>query len=566
MDVRRRNISGYVSTSYNGSGGSSGNIGGNYTIDLNNQWQKSTTVSNPDATEYDGVYESFSNYNIGNTAAIMKITIDGYSSFKFYIRSYAESSFDYVMVSQLDQTIDNNTSYSNTTLVKAHTRANQQSGTALSNYTPIEFTNIDGGKHVITIVYRKDNSVNNGTDRGYVLIPKLAGDGGESGGSVDINNYLTIVALEDGLTASLSTNACEYCIDGDGNWLSLTAYSTSRSVNTGHTLSFRGNLTPATNVGIGTFTISKKCNLEGNCMSMLFGDNAANSTSLTGKDYAFYKLFCDCKNIVSVSKEFLRATTVSHRCYQSAFSGCSGLTNAPGLPATTLAVGCYVYMFQNCTSLNTVPSTLPAMALIDSCYGGMFWGCTSLTAAPELPALTLVYNCYSFMFYGCSKLSYIKMLATDISSSSCLSNWVDSVASTGTFVKNPNMTSLPTGISGIPSGWTVIDNVEFPITLEEGDNDVNGINVFGYLVNKYNGVNTRLTREYITEQITVNGSDTRYNGDVVVIMGNTYDSDGSVLSLKMATQSIINAEGDSGWMGSLYFILNSDGILSFYND
>ena len=29
-----------------------------------------------------------------------------------------------------------------------------------------------------------------------------------------INNYLTIVALENGLTASLSTNACEYCIDG----------------------------------------------------------------------------------------------------------------------------------------------------------------------------------------------------------------------------------------------------------------------------------------------------------------------------------------------------------------
>lgn len=274
----------------------------------------------------------------------------------------------------------------------------------------------------------------------------------------NINNYLTIEALEDGLTASLSKNACEYCIDGDGNWLSLDAGATTQSVNTGQTLSFRGNLTPATNVGIGTFTISKKCNLEGNCMSMLFGDNAANSTSLTGKDYAFYKLFYNCKNIVSVSKEFLRATTVSYRCYQYAFSGCSGLTNAPGLPATTLAEGCYVNMFQNCTSLNTVPSTLPAMALINNCYGGMFWGCTSLTTAPELPALTLAYNCYSFMFYGCSKLSYIKMLATDISESSCLSNWVNGVASTGTFVKNPNMSSLTTGVSGIPSGWTVVNN------------------------------------------------------------------------------------------------------------
>lgn len=33
--------------------------------------------------------------------------------------------------------------------------------------------------------------------------------------STDINDYLTIEALEDGLTASLSTNACEYCIDGN---------------------------------------------------------------------------------------------------------------------------------------------------------------------------------------------------------------------------------------------------------------------------------------------------------------------------------------------------------------
>ena len=42
-----------------------------------------------------------------------------------------------------------------------------------------------------------------------MLIPKApgtssGGSGGDSGGSGDINNYLTIVALEDGLTASLS--------------------------------------------------------------------------------------------------------------------------------------------------------------------------------------------------------------------------------------------------------------------------------------------------------------------------------------------------------------------------
>jgi hypothetical protein len=52
------------------------------------------------------------------------------------------------------------------------------------------------------------------------------------------------------------------------------------------------------------------------------------------------------------------------------------------------------------------------------------------------------------------------MLATDISASSCLYIWVNNVASSGTFVKHPDMTSLPSGVSGIPSGWTVVNDGE----------------------------------------------------------------------------------------------------------
>jgi hypothetical protein len=64
------------------------------------------------------------------------------------------------------------------------------------------------------------------------------------------------------------------------------------------------------------------------------------------------------------------------------------------------------------------------------------------------------------MFNCCSKLNYVKMLATDISASNCLDEWLNGVSSTGTFVKHPDMASLPTGSSGIPSGWTVEDYVE----------------------------------------------------------------------------------------------------------
>jgi hypothetical protein len=598
MDIRRRaQIGGIKKTS---SGG--GSTGGTYTVNLNGQWEATTAVPNPDSTLYDGVYRSSSNYNVNSGVAIMYITIKDCSSFKMYIRSYAESNYDYVMVSQLDKTITGSSSYSDTTLVKAHTRGNQQSGTALSNYTLVEFTGITSGEHTITVVYRKDSSAHGGDDRGYVLIeksqagsggstPDNPGTGGDTSDPINTSNYMTILALENGLTAKLSTNACQYCIDGDGNWIDLPSGTTTQSINSGQTLSFRGNLTPNSSNGIGTFTISKKCNLEGNCMSMLFGDNAVNNYSLSGKKYAFYKLFNGCTTIIQVSDTFLPATTLTDNCYSNMFYGCTSLTVAPELPATTLVSFCYNSMFYGCTSLTTAPELpatklsnycyynmfydcsslttapelpatklysdcyyrmfrgctsltqapeLPATTLADYCYSNMFNGCSSLTVAPELPATTLDNNCYSnmfygcsslttapelpatklysdcyynmfngcssltvapelpattlarscyeYMFYGCSKLTtapelpattladrcyynmfqgcrnlnYIKMLATNISATDCLTSWVYGVSNTGTFVKNPAMTSLPNGINGIPNGWTVYNDGEEP--------------------------------------------------------------------------------------------------------
>ena len=143
-----------------------------YTLNLNDgQWELTTAVANPDSTIYDGVYQSVKSKGVSNGYDTMYIDIVGYVTFKFYVRSYAESNYDYVMVSQLDQTITGSTAYTST-LVKAHTRGNSKSGTAISDYTLVEFTGIDGGGHRITVVYRKDSGGNSGDDRGYVLIPK----------------------------------------------------------------------------------------------------------------------------------------------------------------------------------------------------------------------------------------------------------------------------------------------------------------------------------------------------------------------------------------------------------
>lgn len=114
-------------------------------------------------------------------------------------------------------------------------------------------------------------------------------------------------------------------------------------------------------------------------------------------------------------------------------------------------------MFSDCTSLTTAPE-LPATVLADYCYYGMFNGCTSLTTAPELPAATLASYCYYYMFYGCNKINYIQCLANEnVGLLSSTNNWVKNVSASGTFVKKTGVT-WPTGISGIPSGWTIVEN------------------------------------------------------------------------------------------------------------
>lgn len=142
--------------------------------------------------------------------------------------------------------------------------------------------------------------------------------------------------------------------------------------------------------------------------------------------------------------------------FSGMFSGCTSLINAPELPYVTLYKNCYKEMFKGCTSLTVAPS-LPASVLHDNCYYSMFEGCTSLTAAPDLPAqnTTSKATCYYRMFYGCTSLSSITVSATNWSSTTAI-DWVSGVSATGTFTK-PTGTSIPTGTSGIPSGWTVVD-------------------------------------------------------------------------------------------------------------
>lgn len=115
----------------------------------------------------------------------------------------------------------------------------------------------------------------------------------------------------------------------------------------------------------------------------------------------------------------------------------------------------FARLFQDCSNLTSAEELILPSFTVASVFSSMFLRCTALVSAPELPPVTtLTAGCYYQMFFGCTSLTYVKCLATDISATNCLSNWLSGVSSTGTFIKDDN-TTWPTGASGIPSGWIV---------------------------------------------------------------------------------------------------------------
>lgn len=359
-----------------------------------------------------------------------------------------------------------------------------QSGTTCIGYDKyqnnIKEQSTDGGE-TWTVVIPEEYSASTliesqSTDCGYVPPTPTSGD------------YFTTRALEDGdiIVTPNTTSSIYYSLDSGSTWTDATWVGSDYaiSVSSGDTILWKGS-EPAGNSHKCKF--SSTCNFEvyGNIMSLICRDNFEGKVTFTSSTYTFYGLFANCTKLINAENLYLPATTLvescyygmfngctnllkapsilpattlARYCYNSMFDGCSNLTTAPQLLATTLANPCCSNMFRGCTSLTTVPSNmLPATTLTTSCYYGMFSGCTSLTTAPELLATTLANMCYAYMFDGCTNLNSVTCLATDISASSCLGNWLRGVAASGTFTKAASMNDWRTGNSGIPSGWTVQD-------------------------------------------------------------------------------------------------------------
>ena len=352
--------------------------------------------------------------------------------------------------------------------------------------------------------------------------------------------YLTIEAVDNSVlvefilyaTSGMSVSKDIQYSKDKSSWTTVSFGNSSGGnipgvgINKGEKLYLRGDNTTYSDYSDDDNTQFYHCNIKitgdnsnaklyGNIMSLLYADNFTNQTTLYNR-CTFSHLFSSSTALTDASNLILPATTLSEKCYEAMFTGCSSLTSIPKLPATTLAPLCYSSMFQNCTSLIESIQELPATTLAEECYSYMFNGCSSLRLTPDLPATTLVpgcylymfsntnitagpelpattlakecyafmfnnckslitapdlpattfaLNCYAYMFKGCSVLTYIKCLGytsgdntgdNDKPTTEYAGAWVDGVGPYGTFIKNPNM-RWPTVISGIPDTWKVED-------------------------------------------------------------------------------------------------------------
>ncbi|MBO7734868.1 MAG: leucine-rich repeat protein [Methanobrevibacter sp.] len=305
-------------------------------------------------------------------------------------------------------------------------------------------------------------------------------------------HFLTLVPLENGeftfdvFSGATGTYYIYYSMDSGSTWNTLTlstASTASIQVTSGNKVMLKGN----GYTGYAYLLINSTCyyNVEGNILSLDYGDNFTGQTSVPSNLHTHHNLFSGSTQLISAENLILPyyfasddrgygfangmfkdctslttapitlpATTLVDACYNGMFQNCTSLTTAPVLPATDLAIMCYNNMFAGCTSLITAPA-LPATTLATSCYVGMFQNCTSLATAPELPATTLADTCYYNMFNGCTSLNYVKCLATNIPSVYCTYDWLSNVASSGTFVKASSMSGWERSGNGIPSNWSV---------------------------------------------------------------------------------------------------------------
>lgn len=265
-------------------------------------------------------------------------------------------------------------------------------------------------------------------------------------------DYFTIEALENSCqvrwkaSSTSLIKSISYSTDLS-TWTSVSSSTSNNgtlmaTLNIGDKLYLKGTQTRyGTSSSHTRLWANKKFNVYGNLNSLINGDNFTSPINVNSYEtYTFEQLFSECPVIDASNLVF---------------------------PFTRVKANMYDYMFNYCTQLETPPNSIwpidGARVDYNSCRY-MFRECRKITKSPIIYSYSRydssVSGTFQYMFSGCTVLSEVTALCPYMSN--MFQYWLPNVPATGTFTKWQSTSwTWPSGSSGIPSGWTVVD-VTYP--------------------------------------------------------------------------------------------------------
>ena len=210
------------------------------------------------------------------------------------------------------------------------------------------------------------------------------------------------------------------------------------------------------NNGGGRFIISQPGNYTSFVKFNIYGDISALKCTT-------HKSMFSSQFVVEVSKNLLSNIILSEGCFNSMFSGCEYLTQAPNLPATTLVKECYKGMFTKCIELTNPPAMEATTSAEEACFG-MFQGCSKLERSPIIKMKILASNCCYKMFYDCKNLNYItSYIDKDYLGNDYTEQWLYNVSSSGTYYDRNtqilNNLLIDRSYNTVPEPWNIDDGI-----------------------------------------------------------------------------------------------------------
>ena len=299
-----------------------------------------------------------------------------------------------------------------------------------------------------------------------------------------VGNYFKITSLAANNTITLRNNSglssastFSYSTDNGQTWssFSLTTGQTQTiaTLASGDTLMMYGtNTTLGKSYNAGHyFRGSADYEVSGEISSLVNGNDITVTEigTATTRSFTFAQLFSGDTHLVSAENLLISSTALPQSCCNSMFRGCTSLVKAPTtLPSTILGSECYSSMFESCTSLAYPPVELYFTSVNHNSYNRMFCMSRSskitaaMTYTPKMfgnwgsvnPATSNMQ-----MFCGNGSLETIYCYWTNTSGTfGNIANWVNYTADSGVTFYKRSTQSFASGVNGIKTGWTVVND------------------------------------------------------------------------------------------------------------